>query len=162
MSERSVAGVQRSGTSRSGEHPERVFIRWVKFNAVGAVGAVVQLAVLAALMRMTAHYLVATALAIEVTLIHNFAWHLRFTWRERRGETGLVGRLVRFHLSNGLVSMLGNLALMPWLVGVAGMPVVVASGVAIVGCSVVNFYLGDGWVFAGETAFSDQRSAKTG
>ena len=100
----------RSGTGRSGEGVERVFIRWVKFNAVGVVGTVVQLAVLAALMRMTIHYLVATTLAIEVTLIHNFAWHVRYTWRDRRSETGLVGRLVRFHLSNGLVSMAGNLA----------------------------------------------------
>jgi putative flippase GtrA len=108
---------------------------------------VVQLAVLAALMRMTIHYLVATTLAIEATLIHNFAWHLRFTWRDRRSETGLVGRLVRFHLSNGLVSMAGNLALMPWLVGVVGMPVLIANGVAILCCSIVNFCLGDAWVF---------------
>jgi hypothetical protein len=42
----------------------------------------------------------------------------------------------------------GNLALMPLLVGVVRMPVVMANGAAILGCSAVNFGLGDGWVFA--------------
>ena len=124
-------------------------VRWCRFNAVGALGMVVQLAVLAVLNRwMAGHYLLATAAAIEVTLLHNFGWHVRYTWRERRGEGGLAGQLVRFHLSNGAVSMAGNLALMPLLVGVVGMPVVVANGAAILCCSAMNFGLGDGWVFA--------------
>jgi putative flippase GtrA len=121
--------------------------RWLKFNAVGALGMAVQLGVLAALNRMTAHYLVATAIAIEMALLHNFTWHLRYTWRDRRGELGLPGQLARFHLSNGMVSMAGNLALMPVLVGFVGLRVVVANGVAILGCSLVNFCLGDAWVF---------------
>ncbi len=125
------------------------FVRWCRFNAVGALGMVVQLGVLAVLnRRMAGHYLLATAAAIEVTLLHNFVWHVRYTWRERRGDGGLVGQLVRFHLSNGVVSMVGNLALMPLLVGVVRMPVVMANGAAILGCSAVNFGLGDGWVFA--------------
>jgi putative flippase GtrA len=122
-------------------------IRWMKFNAVGAVGMTVQLGALAVLNRwMGGRYLLATALAIEVTVLHNFFWHLRFTWRDREGS-GVVGSLVRFHVSNGLVSMVGNLALMPLLVGLMGMPVLVGNGVAVLGCSVVNFWLGDGWVF---------------
>jgi len=43
--------------------------------------------------------------------------------------------------------MAGNLVLMPVLVEGAGMPVVAANAVAVLGCSVVNFLLGDGWVF---------------
>jgi putative flippase GtrA len=114
------------------------------------MGMVVQLGVLAVLNRwMAGHYLLATAAAIEVTLLHNFVWHVRYTWRDRRGGGGLAGQLARFHLSSGAVSMAGNLALMPLLAGVVGMPVVVANGAAILCCSVVNFVLGDGWVFAG-------------
>lgn len=128
-------------------------MRWVKFNAVGAVGTVVQLVALAVFNRwMAGHYLVATALAIEVTLLHNFAWHALYTWRDRREEGGLAGRMVRFHLSNGAVSMVGNLVLMRVLAKGAGMPVLAANGVAIVGCSVVNFFLGDGWVFTAKGA----------
>jgi putative flippase GtrA len=131
---------------------------------VGAGGMVVQLVTLAILDRwMAGHYLLATAMAIEITLLHNFAWHLRYTWRDRRAETGVMCQLMRFHLSNGLVSMAGNLAYMPLLVEEAKMPLLIANGVAIVGCSVMNFALGDRWVFKKEqrSAIGVQRSEKT-
>ena len=113
-------------------------IRWLKFNAVGALGMVVQLGALADFNRwMAGHYLVATAVA-------------------------------RFHLSNGAVSIVGNLVLMRLLVEGAGMPVLTANGVAILVCSVVNFLLGDGWVFTKNNATVDpslkrgRRSPRTG
>ncbi len=60
------------------------FIRWGKFNLVGAMGMIVQLGVLALLnQRWPGHFLAATAAAIELTLIHNFIWHLHTTWRDR-------------------------------------------------------------------------------
>ena len=123
--------------------------RWGKFNLVGAVGMVVQLAALAGLNRLApGHYLCATAAAIEITLLHNFVWHQHFTWRDRRDESAVLGQLVRFHLSNGLVSMLGNLALMRMLVHGARMPLLAANCVAVLCCSVVNFCLGNSWAFA--------------
>lgn len=124
-------------------------IRWGKFNLVGAMGVVVQLAALALLTRWAAgHYLFASAAAVELTLLHNFAWHIRYTWRDRRDDSTRLTQLIRFHLSNGLVSMVGNLALMRILADDAGMPVLAANGIAILCCSVVNFFLGDSWVFA--------------
>jgi putative flippase GtrA len=144
-------------------------IRWLKFNAVGALGMVVQLGALADFNRwMAGHYLVATAAAIEVALLHNFAWHVLYTWRDRRGEGGVFGQMARFHLSNGAVSIVGNLVLMRLLVEGAGMPVLTANGVAILVCSVVNFLLGDGWVFTKNNATVDpslkrgRRSPRTG
>jgi putative flippase GtrA len=130
-------------------------IRWLRFNAVGAVGMVVQLGVLALLNRVTSHYLVATAAAIEITLLHNFAGHVRYTWRDRAHDDGLWRRCARFHLSNGAVSMAGNLALMPLLVEGARMPVVAANAVAVLSCSVVNFLLSDGWVFSKQNAVGE-------
>ena len=125
-------------------------IRWGKFNLVGAMGMGVQLGALALLNRwMAGHYLFASAAAIEITLLHNFVWHLHYTWRDRRDDATWLRQLVRFHLSNGLVSMVGNLVLMRLLVREARMPVLVANGMAIVCCSVVNFCLGDCWAFAG-------------
>ena len=125
-------------------------VRWWKFNVVGAMGVVVQLVVLAGFTRVLhGHYLIATALAIEVAVVHNFVWHQRYTWRERcSGGGGWWGRMVRFQLSNGAVSMVGNLVLMRLLVQGMGMKVVVANGLAIVCCSVMNFALGEGWAFA--------------
>jgi putative flippase GtrA len=113
------------------------------------MGVVVQLAALALFARLApGHYLYATAAAIEVALLHNFVWHLRFTWRDRRDGSPVLAQLVRFHLSNGLVSMLGNLALMRVLIHSAHLPLLVANGIAILCCSVANFCLGDTWAFA--------------
>ncbi|MGO8932275.1 MAG: GtrA family protein [Terracidiphilus sp.] len=124
-------------------------IRWGKFNVVGAMGMAVQLGTLALLNRLTGgHYLVATAVALEVTMMHNFVWHLHYTWRDRRDPSALPGQLVRFHLSNGLVSMAGNLALMPILVHGARIPVVGSNAIAILCCSILNFCLGHNFAFA--------------
>jgi putative flippase GtrA len=127
----------------------KTLVRWCRFNLVGAMGMAVQLGALAVFNRsLHGHYLLATAAAIELTLLHNFAWHWRYTWRDRRSDAVLLRALLRFHLSNGLVSMLGNLALMRLLVQQANLPVLGANVVAVVCCSLLNFWLGDSWVFA--------------
>jgi putative flippase GtrA len=126
-----------------------IVARWWKFNVVGAMGMVLQLAALAVLNRLVGgHSLLATAMAIELTLLHNFMWHLHYTWRDRRDGPAMLTQLLRFHLSNGLVSMLGNLVLMRILAGETDMPLLAADGIAILCCSVANFYLGNNWAFA--------------
>lgn len=125
--------------------------RWSKYNLVGAAGSAVQLGTLALIQHISPrHYLLATAAAIEITLMHNFVWHLRFTWRDRFPSTrcAVASQLLRFHLANGLVSIVGNLALMPLLVESARLPVIIANTLAILCCSMVNFMLGDKWAFA--------------
>ena len=131
------------------------FIRWSKFNLVGAVGMIVQLAALALFNRCFAgHYLLASAAALELTLLHNFIAHLHYTWSDRRDNSALLAQLVRFHLSNGLVSMLGNLALMRLLVGVAHLPLLASNTIAILCCSILNFCLGNNWAFAARSPTS--------
>jgi putative flippase GtrA len=125
------------------------FIRWWKFNLVGAMGMVLQFVSLALINEWTGgHYLCASAAAIELTLLHNFVWHLHYTWRDRHDDSALLSQLLRFHLSNGLISMLGNLALMRILVHEASLPVLASNSIAILCCSILNFYLGDLWAFA--------------
>ena len=127
----------------------KTLIRWGKFNLVGAMGMVVQLGALALINPWASgHYLAATAAAIEITLLHNFVWHLHYTWRDRRRRSALLGQLVRFHLSNGMVSMLGNLLLMRILVDQARLPLLASNCIAILCCSMVNFCLGNNWAFA--------------
>jgi putative flippase GtrA len=125
------------------------FIRWWKFNLVGAMGMVLQLVALALINRWTGgHHLWASAAAIELAVLNNFVWHLRYTWRDRRDTSSLLPQLLRFHLSNGLVSILGNLTLMRILVREAHFPVIASNSIAILCCSVLNFHLGDLWAFA--------------
>jgi putative flippase GtrA len=122
-------------------------IRWLKFNAVGGMGVAVQLGALALLKSgLRVDYLLATAAAVELALLHNFVWHERWTWRDR-GAGGRAGRLFRFHLANGLVSIVVNLLLMRILVGRMHWPYLAANVAAIAAGSVVNFFLGDLLVF---------------
>jgi len=130
--------------------------RLLKFSLVGAVGIVVQLGVLTLLVRWKMNYLVATGMAVEVAVLHNFVWHERFTWAERNSGDRVFDRLLRFHLSNGLVSIAGNLILMRLLVGKAGLPVLVSNVVSIAGCFAANYLLSDRWVFVGRGQACDR------
>jgi putative flippase GtrA len=132
-------------------------IRWGKFNLVGAMGMLLQLAALALFNRWTGdHYLLASAAAIEITLLHNFAWHRHYTWRDPRDHSTRLAQLMRFHLSNGLVSLVGNLVLMRILVQDAHLLLLVSNCIAILCCSIINFCLGDNWAFALESQLNDR------
>lgn len=125
--------------------------RWAKFNLVGGIGIGVQLAALAFL-RSGFHldYLLATALAVESAVIHNFLWHERFTWRDRPSVHARhsLARFARFNLTNGAVSILGNLAIMRALVGGMRVNYVIANLAAVTVCSLANFLLSDRLVFS--------------
>jgi putative flippase GtrA len=125
-------------------------VRWFKFNAVGALGIAVQLAMLLGLKSgLHLGYLLATALAVEAAVLHNFLWHERYTWADRVQPSWRKSwpRLLRFNLTTGAVSILGNLALMKLMVDLGNMNLLLANGVAIVVCSLVNFVVSDRVVF---------------
>jgi putative flippase GtrA len=123
--------------------------RWLKFNLVGGMGIAVQLLILVALKTgFHLHYLIATALAVEIAVVHNFLWHERFTWSDRGGE-GFT-RFLKFNLTTGLFSIAGNLVLMKLLVGLGHMNYLLGNGITITACSVVNFLVSDGFVFAAD------------
>lgn len=128
----------------------QTFLRWIKFNAVGAIGIVVQLAALAILRSwLKLNYLLATAIAVEIAVLHNFVWHERFTWADRppsRLAHSLI-RLAKFNATNGAVSIVGNLLLMRLLVGQFRFNYVLSNCAAIAICSLLNFLLGDRFVF---------------
>jgi putative flippase GtrA len=127
--------------------------RWSRvtpFITVGLVGFLLQIATLAALTSL-AHWswLPATVLSVELAVIHNFFWHERWTWTDRAvaAPASAFARLLRFHMSNGLISIAGNAALMAWLVGILGVPAVPANALAVGAMSVLNFVMADRWVF---------------
>jgi len=125
--------------------------RVLKFNAVGAIGILVQLAALAlfkGVLRIP--YLLATALAVEIAVLHNFVWHELWTWRDRRGAGSALWRLLRFNLGNGAVSILVNLVFMRLLVGRFHMQYLVANLIAIAAGSIANFLVSELFVFRSE------------
>jgi putative flippase GtrA len=131
----------------SRESTQSKIIRWLKFNAVGAGGIVVQLVVLTiATSVLKIDYLVATALAVEAAVIHNYFWHERFTWLDRATASSW-GRFLKFNLSAGLFSIVGNMLMMRALVDGAHLNYVIANLITIATCSIVNFVVSDLFVF---------------
>jgi len=122
-------------------------IHFIRFNVVGVFGFALQSATLFVLTH-SAHpvgYLVATAAAVELAVLNNFVWHQRWTWRDRPSATTkeTLHRLVKFNITNGAVSMIGNLVLMSILVGRLGLPIAGANVASVAACSICNFFLAD-------------------
>jgi len=123
-----------------------------KFVIVGCLGFVLQLLTLSALTSLAGWpWLSATAAAVEAAVLHNFVWHEWWTWGDR-GFAGFAGahtfgRLVRFNVATGFISIVGNLVLMEILVEAVGLPPLVSNAIAVGLLSVVNFIVSDRWVF---------------
>ncbi len=129
----------------------KLWKRGLRFYAVGAAGIVVQLAALALLRGVCRlPILPATALAIEAAILHNFFWHQRWTWADRRGS------LLRFHLASGLVSLLAGVPLTALL----PLHYLAANAASIAICSLLNFLLGNLVVFPGPTPSACRRSLR--
>jgi len=88
-------------------------------------------------------------LAVETAVLHNFAWHEKFTWRDRASVhyREVVKRLLRFNLTTGMVSIIGNVVIMRFLVGQEHFPYMMANVVAIGCCSILNFLCSEVIVF---------------
>src|SRR5207237_9299739 len=130
-------------------------IHFIRFNVVGVLGFALQSGALFILTH-SPHplgYLAATAAAVELAVLNNFVWHQRWTWSDRPSATKVetLRRLIKFNLTNGAVSIIGNLIFMSLLVGRLGLPIAganVASGAA---CSTCNFFLSALIAFLWET-----------
>ena len=81
-------------------------------------------------------------------MVNNFFWHEGWTWRDRARPSGLMPRLVRFHLSAGLTSIVGSVLFTALLVEWADAPVLMANAAAVGLTAAANYALADRWVFA--------------
>ena len=136
-------------------------IHFIRFNVVGVLGFALQSAVLFFLTHNPhpAGYLTATAIAVELAVLNNFVWHQQWTWSDRPSATPseTLRRLVKFNLTNGAVSLIGNLIFMSILVGRMRLPISGAYVVSIVACSICNFFLADRFTFLREKPASPRR-----
>ena len=127
-----------------------VGLRFGRFSLVGFMGAILQLTLVWLLTNCFGILSTAAMLvAVEITTLHNFAWHERFTWGNRRLKSSrqLALRLWRFHAGNGLVSLAGNTIFIYYLVERLKAPVLPAAIAAVALCSIANFLIADRWVF---------------
>ncbi len=112
-------------------------------------GVSIQLVILTALINSGFHYLIATALAVQVAVLNNFAWYERWTWSDRpaAGLSATLGRLFRFNMTVGIFSIAQNLFFMNVLVGYVELPLIPANIIGISLCSLLNFFISDRLVF---------------
>jgi putative flippase GtrA len=121
--------------------------RWLRFNTVGVAGVACQLGALWLCARLLGmDYVVATMIAVETAVLHNFAWHETWTWRGLPAS-GRWRRLLRFHLANGLVSISFNTFFTFLLKESAGLPLLVSNLIAIAMTGLLNFALANAFVF---------------
>jgi len=142
---RTITGLLRMRPSQMGE-----FARWSRFNLVGGIGIGLQIALLFLLKSVLGlNYLVATGLAVEATVVHNFLWHERYTYADRVQPSWRksLPRLLRFNLTNGAVSIGGNLVLTKMMMALGHVNYLAANGVAIGLCSLANFLVSNEYVF---------------
>ena len=130
-------------------------MRCIKFYAVGSIGMAVHLGLLTLFVRVFGmHYQLATVLSVEAAVLHNFLWHLRWTWADRpvRGAAATARRLLRFNLTNGLNSLLGNVVFMQLFAGRLGLDPLLSALLSIPPCALLNFLVSDRWVFLAAVA----------
>jgi putative flippase GtrA len=133
----------------------------VRFAAVGASGVGVNLAalwLLAGVLHL--HEVAASALAVEISILSNFALNDAFTFRDRvlRAGTGRLERLARYNLVSlvGLGVQLGTfVALRTLAVRAFALP---ALGPWRYAAQLAGIALALGWNFAGNLHFTWRRA----
>ena len=140
-------------------------IHFISFNVVGVLGFALQSGALFVLTHsaLSMGYLAATAAAVELAVLNNFVWHQRWTWKDRPSANTreTLRRLLKFNITNGAVSITGNLLLMSILVGRAGLPIAGANVASVAACSICNFFLADRIAFYVEGSGQRAVSSKT-
>lgn len=131
--------------------PANGLLRFFRYNIVGLLGLGVKFFVLSVLVEF-AHlgYVLATAIAVESTIVHNFSWHLLWTWGDR--ATGIsfsdvLMRLLRFHAANGVVGLIVNLVVMRLLVSGMGFHYFTAMMAATLAAGCANYLLSEFFIF---------------
>jgi putative flippase GtrA len=115
--------------------------RLAPFGIVGAIGLAVQVSLVAVLTRVVRlDVVLATAVAVEATILHNFAWHERWTWADHSAAhaAGVRLRLVRFNLV-ALGTLFLNVAITAGLFHLWSLPAELANLVAVLVCSALNY-----------------------
>ena len=116
--------------------------RLVRFSAAGLIGFALQVATLWLLVSWTSiHYLLATAIAVELAILANFVWHERWTWQDRRSASlrQRYSRLVRYNVMTAITSIAGSLIVTALLVESFSISPVAANIISVAALGALNF-----------------------
>lgn len=124
---------------------------FARFSIVGLSGVVVNYG-LFTLLRLVSGlpHMLAAFLAIETSIITNFAINNFWTWRHRHrgGGSKLLERGIKYHVVAGLAAFGGNWATLYILVDVMGLNINFSYLFGIALGMLINYVLNDRWTFA--------------
>ena len=133
--------------------------RLVRFSVAGSIGFVIQVATLWLLVSLTGlHYVLATAVAVELAILANFVWHERWTFQDRVGAYracgayGAIGRLLKYNGLTAITSIFGSVLVTGLLVETFTIPVLFANMISVVVLGGLNFIGADKLVFRSAVA----------
>jgi len=122
-------------------------LRFLEFSIVGAIGVLVNEAVLFLLSEfLKIYYLLSATFSFELALLNNFALNELWTFRKRNASSPRWLRLVKFHVSRilGFATSMLTLFLITELLGVHYL---VSNVIAIGVGTFINYFTSDLWVW---------------
>ena len=122
--------------------------RPLAFLAVAAGGFLLQTVTVALLTHLSSVVPeLATAIAVEIAVLHNFFWHERWTWGDRAASHSRLRRFGAYQLATGSTSLAGNLVVVAAAVRLFSIEATSANVIAVVVMSVANYTIADRWIF---------------
>ena len=135
--------------------------RWCRFLAIGAAGVCVQMSSLMFLREaLGLGVMLAAAAAVEIAILHNFYWHLRWTWAVPRASLtpkSVFERLWQFNLTNGVISIATSLGFTRLYMEAFGMHYLAANLLAIGAGTLANFAAAELIVFRPDLQKEEKR-----
>lgn len=143
-----VFAERRAGESKAGMAEGFRFLRQLaalrcgrmpRFAIVGAIGAVLNLVLMALLLAVDVHYLPAAIVATEVTIVTNFLMTERWVFRDLQGSSRpRVARFLQFFLFNNIEAVL-RMPVLVLLVESVGINELVAQAASLVFAFLLRF-----------------------
>ncbi|WMY79685.1 GtrA family protein [Citricoccus sp. I39-566] len=132
--------------------------RVITFASVGALGAVLNLLIMAALLGVGAHYLAASIVATELTILSNFLLHERLVFHDRLGSRPFMHRLLASFGFNNIETLL-RIPVLMLLVSQLQINSIVAQAATLAVAFVLRFAFTSSVIYRNRPEISPPRTA---
>ncbi len=120
--------------------------RYFKFGLVGLSGLLVNIGIAYILRNIfSVESLIASSLAIEISILNNFFWNSIWTWQDREREDFWI-RLLKYHIAVSLGAIV-NMGMDYLLLKYTSVQYIYAHSFGVFFGSIFNFFLNDRWTF---------------
>ena len=125
----------------------------LKFGIVGISGVFINSGLLIIFTELLkVDYRISSLTAIEVSILNNFLWNSKWTWKDNKtyGYKNGIQRLLKFHTSCIITAFFINFGLLVILTELFHIPYWFSNIVGIAIGSIINYFVSHSWVFRGE------------